>query len=73
MTNQRTFTSRLPLVGASMGKGLQPCRDFLKLKLGNVILTALPDDREEALDVVRFCREHGIFLMVRPAGRTTNG
>ncbi len=64
MTNQRTFTSRLPLVGASMGKGLQPCRDFLKLKLGNVILTALPDDREEALDVVRFCREHGIFLML---------
>ena len=64
MTNRRSFTSRLPLVGASMGKGLQSCRDFLKLKLGNVILTALPDDREEALDVVRFCREHGIFLML---------
>ncbi len=47
-----------------MGKGLQPCRDFLKLKLGNVILTALPDNREEALAVVRFCREHGIFLML---------
>ena len=47
-----------------MGKGLQPCRDFLKLKLGNVILTALPDDREEARAVVRFCREHGIYLML---------
>lgn len=57
-------TFRLPLVGASMGKGVAVCRDFLKLKLGNVILTALPDDREEALKVVRFCREHGIFLML---------
>ena len=61
MKNQKY---RLPLVGASMGKGISVCRDFLKLKLGNVILTALPDNREEALAVVRFCRDHGIFLML---------
>ncbi|MBO4632783.1 MAG: beta-galactosidase trimerization domain-containing protein [Lentisphaeria bacterium] len=36
----------------------------MKLKLGNVILTSLPDNRDDALAVVRFCREHGIYLML---------
>ena len=54
----------LPLVGASIGPGVGPLQDFQKLKLGNVVLTWLPDDKQEALRVVRYCRDQKIYLML---------
>ena len=57
-------SSSLPLVGASIGPGLGPVRDFQRLKLGNVILVRLPNDKEEALRVMRYCREQKIHVML---------
>lgn len=54
----------LPLVGASIGPGIGPLQDFQKLKLGNVVLTWLPDDKQEALRVVRYCRDQKIYFML---------
>lgn len=54
----------LPLVGASLGPGIGPLRDFRKLKLGNVVLVWLPDDKQDARQVARYCREHKIYLML---------
>lgn len=54
----------LPLVGASIGIGVDVVQDFQKLKLGNVVLTTLPDDAEEAKKVMRYCRENGIYVML---------
>ncbi len=54
----------LPLVGSSVGPGLDPIRDFEKLKLGNVVLLWLPDSKQEALDVVRYCRDRKIYMML---------
>ena len=56
--------SSLPLTGASIGPGLGPLQDFQKLKLGNVVLTWLPDDKQEALRVARYCRDQKIYLML---------
>ena len=56
--------SSLPLVGASMGIGLEPLRDFLRLKLGRIVLVQLPGNREEALQVMRFCRKNHIYVML---------
>ncbi|MBQ7208504.1 MAG: beta-galactosidase trimerization domain-containing protein [Lentisphaeria bacterium] len=56
--------SSLPLVGASMGIGIEPLRDFLRLKLGRIVLIQLPGDRELALQVMRFCRENRIYVML---------
>ena len=53
-----------PLIGASIGAGLGPLQDFQKLKLGNIVLCQLPDDKEEALKVVRHCREQNIHIML---------
>ncbi|MBO4632177.1 MAG: beta-galactosidase trimerization domain-containing protein [Lentisphaeria bacterium] len=54
----------LPLVGASIGPGIGPLQDFQKLKLGNIVLIWLPDDKQEALRAVRYCRDHKIYIML---------
>lgn len=53
-----------PLVGASIGIGMEALKDFVRLNLGNVVLTSLPDSREEAAEVLTFCREHKIYIML---------
>ncbi len=53
-----------PLVGASIGPGVQPLQDFLRLKLGGIVLTTLPDSLPEAVAAMRFCREHKIRVML---------
>lgn len=53
-----------PLVGASIGEGLQALKDFQTLKLGNVVLCSLPDSRDEAAAVLDYCRKNGIYIML---------
>lgn len=61
--NKQTFPSA-PLVGASIGIGLEPLQNFIELNLGNVVLTSLPDDKAEAAAVLRLCREKKIYIML---------
>ena len=53
-----------PLIGASIPTGLDALKDFVRLKLGNVVLLALPKDKEEAKAVMRYCREHKIYVVL---------
>lgn len=43
-------------VGASIPEGVDALEVFVKLKLGNFVLTKLPLDKREALAVARYCR-----------------
>ena len=52
------------LIGASAGPGLAGLQTFLDLRLGNCVLTDLPFDRDEAVAMMRFCREHEITLFL---------
>lgn len=53
-----------PLIGASVGSGIKPLKDFIRLKLGNIVLTSLPDTVKEAEEVMDFCRENKIYIML---------
>ena len=53
-----------PLIGASIAPGLKSLQNFAVLKLGNVVLSTLPDDESEALLVADFCRKNGIYFML---------
>ena len=61
--NRSVFES-VPLVGASIGIGTEPLENFIRLNLGNVVLTSLPDNREEAAEVLRLCRKNRIYIML---------
>ncbi len=52
------------LIGASTGRGLAGLQTFLELRLGNCVLADLPFDRDEAVAMMRFCREHEITLFL---------
>jgi hypothetical protein len=54
----------LPIIGASIPTGLEAVKDFLKLKLGNIILTNLPDDKQEAREVMQFCNEQHVYVVL---------
>ncbi|OQA82024.1 MAG: hypothetical protein BWY31_03478 [Lentisphaerae bacterium ADurb.Bin242] len=62
-----------PCVGASIPTGVQSVRDFLKLNLGNIILITLPDSKEEALQVMKLCRENRIYVLVTELIRRGEG
>ena len=51
------------LIGSSIPPGLDQVQLHQRLKLGDLVLTALPTDRQEALAVAGFCRQHGIRLL----------
>lgn len=51
------------LIGSSIPPGLDQVQLHQRLKLGDLVLTALPTDRQEALAVAGFCRRHGIRLL----------
>lgn len=55
---------RCLLVGASVPEGIVAARDFLKLKLGDMILTTLPDDKQKAMEVMDFCRENHVHVLL---------
>lgn len=50
------------LVGASVPVGVQALREFSALKLGECVLTILPEEKSEALAVARYCRDHRLTL-----------
>ncbi len=50
-------------IGASVPVGLDGCRLVKELKLGNILLTLLPTDKEEAMRVAEYCRENGLYLI----------
>lgn len=51
------------LIGSSIPPGLEQLRLHQRLKLGDLVLTALPTDRQEAMAVAEFCRQNGIRLI----------
>ena len=50
------------LVGSSIPAGLEHLQLHEKLKQGDIVLTLIPREKEEALAVARHCRKHGIYL-----------
>ncbi|MFW6437782.1 MAG: hypothetical protein ACOCZ7_02105 [Armatimonadota bacterium] len=52
------------LIGASAGPGVDGLRTIVGLRLGNCILADLLFDRDEAVAMMRFCREHEITLFL---------
>ncbi len=53
-----------PLIGATIPAGIEAAKDFIRLKMGNLALTGLPDDKEEARKVLRFFRDHKIYVFL---------
>lgn len=51
------------LVGSSIPAGVRQLEIHRRLKQGDIVLTLLPQTKEEALAVARFCRRHGIYLV----------
>ena len=52
------------LIGASVGPGLAGLQAFVQLRLGNCALADLPFDRDEAIAMMRFCREHEVTIFL---------
>lgn len=50
-------------VGASVPGGLAGCRLLTDLKLGNLMLTLLPMEKDEALAVADYCGKNRIYLI----------
>jgi hypothetical protein len=50
-------------VGASVPAGMQGVNLLRELKLGNIMLTLLPQDKAEALAVADYCRSHHIYFL----------
>jgi len=50
------------LIGTNMAPGLSSLRYFVRHRLGDVVLTRVPLEKDEALTVARFCRQKGIHL-----------
>ena len=50
------------LIGSSIAAGLQQLRIHQKLKQGDLVLTSIPLDKDEALAVARACRRNRIYL-----------
>ena len=50
------------LIGSSIPPGAEQVRLHEQLKQGDIILTIMPEDYDEALAVARECRERGIYL-----------
>lgn len=52
------------LVGASIPVGLQAVKDFEAMKLGEIVLMTLPDDKAAAKEVMAYCRTKKIHVML---------
>jgi len=50
------------LIGSSIPAGLEQIQAHKKLKQGDIVLTLIPREKEEALAVARYCRENRIHL-----------
>ena len=54
----------LPLVGRSYPLGVKKLQEFLDFKGGNVVRGTLPENKEDALAAMRFCRKHGLYVLL---------
>lgn len=50
------------LIGSSIPSGIGQLRVHRKLKQGDIVLTLIPSDKEEALAVARYCKANKIHL-----------
>lgn len=50
------------IIGSMMGSTVADFRLFKKLKLGNGILTFLPEDYQESMAMAKFCHDNKIYL-----------
>ncbi len=50
------------IIGTRMPNNIESFRLFKELKLGNGILTFLPEDKQEIMALAKFCRENQIYL-----------
>ena len=50
------------LIGSSIPAGLEHIRLHKTLKQGDIVLTLIPREKEEALAVARYCKENRIYL-----------
>lgn len=53
-----------PIVGASVPTEIEAVKDFLRLKLGEMLLATLPDDKKKALEMMYFCKEKRIYVIL---------
>ena len=53
-----------PLVGYSYPVSVEKLEEMCALKGGNLVRGSLPKDKQEALAAVRYCREHGIRILL---------
>ncbi len=56
--------NRCPRIGAAIPTGLSAFEDFIQLKLGNIILITLPEDKAEARQIMAACREHQVYVLL---------
>ncbi len=50
------------IIGCTMPGGIENLRLFKQLKLGNSVLISVSKNREEMLEMLKFCREHQIYV-----------
>ena len=51
------------LIGSSIPPGEEHLRSHKQIRQGDIILTSIPEQKEEALAVARYCRENNIYLV----------
>ena len=54
---------QFPLIGASIPTGISAVHDFLKMKLGNIILTAPPENKKDAVEMMKLCKDKHIYVV----------
>ena len=50
------------IIGTRMPNNIESLRLLKELKLGNGVLTFLPEDKQEAIAMAKYCRENKIYL-----------
>jgi len=50
------------IIGASMPAGVKSLEVFRQLKIGDMVLTAIPETKADALAVAQYCRKNDIYL-----------
>lgn len=50
------------IIGASMPAGVKSLEAFRQLKMGDMVLTAIPETKADALAVAEYCRKNNIYL-----------
>lgn len=50
------------IIGASMPAGVKSLEAFRQLKMGDMVLTAIPETKTDAVAVAEYCRKNSIYL-----------